>query len=279
MKLFRNVRLSVTVLALCFGVSGLGANAAGAKAFASLEGLSLKCPATLDPGESGTCRARASYSNGKTRVVSPVWSTSREEALILIDGSSSGNLIGGAAATDVALTVSADYSEGGVNKTATATVTVKAAATPNNVFKIHNDGTVTDKRTRLTWKRCAEGQTWSGSTCTGAAQYYNWDEAMALGSNGWELPTVAQLLTIVDAGHASPTYNQTIFPNATTWSLWSSTSYLGAMYVIAPYNAPLANAWVVSDTSYSTTGNAAGVDYKPRGMNVRLVRVDKSSCK
>ncbi|KOR27965.1 hypothetical protein TI04_12110, partial [Achromatium sp. WMS2] len=42
-----------------------------------------------------------------------------------------------------------------------------AAGMKHGHYLIHPDGTVTDTRNGLMWKRCAEGQTWDGKTCVG----------------------------------------------------------------------------------------------------------------
>ena len=39
-------------------------------------------------------------------------------------------------------------------------------------YAINNDGTVTDPTTGLTWMRCAMGQSWNGTTCTGTGSRY-----------------------------------------------------------------------------------------------------------
>ena len=64
---------------------------------------------------------------------------------------------------------------------------------------INNDGTVTDPNTGLTWMRCAMGQTWDGSTCTGTASTYTFDQANALsgtvtfaGQNDWRIPNIRE---------------------------------------------------------------------------------------
>lgn len=48
-------------------------------------------------------------------------------------------------------------------------------------FALNADGTATDGTTGLTWKRCSEGQTWDGSTCTGDATLRDWRERLAGG--------------------------------------------------------------------------------------------------
>lgn len=122
----------------------------------------------------------------------------------------------------------------------------------------NQDGTVTDINTGLQWKRCAEGQKWTGNTCLGEAKsVYEWNDVIKLTSNfagkkDWRLPTVKELNTLVfcDNGHnrkflnngynvvenegsyscasnvkgpyRSPTINSIAFPNTPNRSFWSS---------------------------------------------------------
>ncbi|MFA7240744.1 MAG: hypothetical protein WC091_11575 [Sulfuricellaceae bacterium] len=92
----------------------------------ALTGLSATCPGTINAGASGTCSATANYSDGTTNTVSPIWRSSNA-AILNIDGG--GSIVAGIPGTNTAVTISADYSENGVSKTATAAVTVKAATT------------------------------------------------------------------------------------------------------------------------------------------------------
>ena len=99
-------------------------------------------------------------------------------------------------------------------------------------YTINGDGTVTDKKTNLMWKRCEEGS--SGSDCmTGTAAEYNWREALEL-VNGhsfatysdWRLPNIKELRTIVAFDRNNPALNSTAFPNLpenTSHHVWSST--------------------------------------------------------
>lgn len=54
------------------------------------------------------------------------------------------------------------------------------ATTPTNQFINHNNGTVTDKKTGLMWKKCIEGQVWDNARkdCKGELGGYNWQEAL-----------------------------------------------------------------------------------------------------
>ena len=71
------------------------------------------------------------------------------------------------------------------------------ATAPTYRFTDNGDGTATDRATGLMWKRCSEGQTWDGTTCTGAETFHNWQQALQLadgpsyaGYTDWRLPSV-----------------------------------------------------------------------------------------
>lgn len=73
----------------------------------------------------------------------------------------------------------------------------------NDRFYYHGDGTVTDEFTGLVWMRCSVGQRWSGQTCVGTANKYDWRSATELSSSRvgeygyWRLPTRDELRTLV----------------------------------------------------------------------------------
>jgi len=101
-------------------------------------------------------------------------------------------------------------------------------ALAGNVYTDNLDGTVTDTSTGLTWMRCSLGQTWDGSTCTGKAGLYKWDQASAFtgsfafaGQSDWRLPNIRELNTIVDSSAASLAAD--IFPNSPSMTIWSSS--------------------------------------------------------
>jgi len=128
------------------------------------------------------------------------------------------------------------------------TVTVVEPITPKPIqappvtmsghYRINGDGTVTDTNTKLMWKRCSEGQ--SGNDCSGEADRYTWNDAMAkfgkgvsflglgkkvsfAGYNDWRIPTIDELRTLVDKSQR-PTIDQVAFPNTPAYLYWSSST-------------------------------------------------------
>jgi hypothetical protein len=84
-------------------------------------------------------------------------------------------------------------------------------------------GAVHDAKTSLTWQQAVSATTY---TQTDAVSY-----CATLGLNGatWRLPTMKELLTIVDLSVAppGPTIDSTAFPSTPTGYFWSSTLYAG----------------------------------------------------
>ena len=101
-----------------------------------------------------------------------------------------------------------------------------AAGAPNiQSYTAHGDGTVTDNVTGLTWQQSTPKST------------YAWSDAIAycstvtLGNLGdWRLPSVIELVSIVDYDVASPTpsIDITAFPKTPADIFWSSTLVAGA---------------------------------------------------
>ncbi|NBU11910.1 MAG: hypothetical protein EBT40_00370 [Betaproteobacteria bacterium] len=44
-------------------------------------------------------------------------------------------------------------------------------------FADHGDGTLTDRRTGLTWSRCSAGQSWQSGSCVDKAAEFDWTAA------------------------------------------------------------------------------------------------------
>lgn len=100
---------------------------------------------------------------------------------------------------------------------------------PDSVYTDHGNGTVTDTRTGLMWKQCAEGST--GATCqTGAEQTFTWVNALVQAETStfanytdWRLPNVKELTSLVDDCRASPAINTIRFPNTLSGWFWSGS--------------------------------------------------------
>lgn len=103
----------------------------------------------------------------------------------------------------------------------------------------HGDGTVTDTKTRLMWKKCSEGQ--YGKKCQGKAKRFKWKEAMQhsklvnfAGFDDWRMPSYDELKSLVYCevwkthswGNSKycktpiPTINSIIFPNTQKSGYW-----------------------------------------------------------
>lgn len=122
----------------------------------------------------------------------------------------------------------------------TATI---VATTPTSDFSDNADGTVTHIKTGLMWKRCSEGQTWDGTTCTGWAAVYSWQaglqQAKGLNDAGgfaaytdWRVPNTKELNTLMEEQCVYPSINTAVFSSAQGF-YWSSS----------PHSVDAAMAW------------------------------------
>ncbi len=143
-----------------------------------------------------------------------------------------------------------------------------AESTPTSAFTDNGNGTVTHNLTGLIWKRCAEGQTWNGSTCTGDATLFSWANALIQAKNAsfadqtdWRLPNLKELESIVESCGLDPSINQTLFPATPASYFWS-----GSTYVPSP-----AYAWIVDFYNGNTLA-----DLKTLSFDARLVRGGQS---
>lgn len=160
------------------------------------------------------------------------------------------------------------YVAGGTVTGSSALATLETF-TPGLRYLDNADGTATDITTGLTWMRCALGQIWAGTTCTGTANAYTWDQANALtgtvnfaGQSDWRLPHLRELHTIVDRSRINPAIDTLIFPNTPTTSFRSATA--------VPY-APL-HVW-----SVEFSAGQEGSNDKDGAYQVRLVRAGAAS--
>ena len=128
------------------------------------------------------------------------------------------------------------------------------ASAPAGRFTV-NGGTVLDKQTKLTWQRTPSATKYSlanaKTACTAAG--------VLLGGNGWRVPSIKELQTLIDysQGSTPPLIDATAFPATAADSFWSST----------PLSGSTSMAWYVS----FLWGNAAN-DVVTSTFYVRCVR-------
>lgn len=112
--------------------------------------------------------------------------------------------------------------------------TCKPASIPATTnFYDNGDGTTTDLKTGLMWKKCPEGL--MGSACeTGTVVKLTWQQALqraqTINSNGgfagytdWRLPNIKELKSIVEEQCYDPSANLETFPVTPSFCFWSST--------------------------------------------------------
>lgn len=142
---------------------------------------------------------------------------------------------------------------------ATARLIVPAGAKAPARRYVAGSGVVTDTVTRLAWQQLV------------SAGRYSWDDArtyckaLDLKGVGWRLPTIKELLTIVDEAATPaidpvflPTTDPSYAPDSTKGQYWSSTRS-------ASYDS---EAW---ELDFSSSG-APGPAYVALGRYVRCVR-------
>ena len=132
---------------------------------------------------------------------------------------------------------------------------------PDSRYQLLNGDTeVKDTQTGLIWQRCSLGQTWSGTSCTGTATTYNWTNALQTAKNmgnGWRVPNIKELDSLIEQACYSPSINETYFPNTANSYYWSSSPVASSSH----------KAWFIG----FSFGDAA--DYpKNDSYYVRLVR-------
>lgn len=94
----------------------------------------------------------------------------------------------------------------------------------STVFSVATDNSqVIDNARKLVWSRCLVGQTYNASTasCDGVAtEFASWQDALNAQKDGWRVPNIKELATIVEETQAIPAVNTSLFPFANTLSFY-----------------------------------------------------------
>lgn len=105
--------------------------------------------------------------------------------------------------------------------------TLKTSA-PNSRYEVQaNTSQIKDVQSQLIWQRCAVGQTWNGSHCTGTEKSLTWAQALqeAKAQAGWRLPNIKELKSLVEVACYDPAINTSLFIGiAATQGYWTSSS-------------------------------------------------------
>lgn len=99
-----------------------------------------------------------------------------------------------------------------------------ATAADREVPRLAADGAlVHDAKTDLTWQRCTLGQRWVGASlrCEGEPVRLTFDDARRLERDGWRVPTLDELLSLVVAGR-SPAIDEQVFPDTPPVYYWAT---------------------------------------------------------
>ncbi|MEE4638057.1 MAG: DUF1566 domain-containing protein [Wenzhouxiangella sp.] len=106
--------------------------------------------------------------------------------------------------------------------------------TPTAEFFDFGNGTVLHRPTRLVWLRCAVGQSWTGTECSGTAAGLDWaaalnaaDQAADGGHSDWRVPNRNELGSIVESRCHGPSINGTVFPDSPIGGFWTSSPVSG----------------------------------------------------
>ena len=135
------------------------------------------------------------------------------------------------------------------------------AITPTtNHLVDNNNGTVSDPKTGLVWKKCSVGQSYNSSSnsCDGTATRFTWQAALQQADSDWRVPNIKELGSIVELSCIRPAINEVVFPaTPSNKGYWSSSP-----------NANYSNgAWIVN------FGYGGGhLDAKNDFLHARLVR-------
>ena len=99
-------------------------------------------------------------------------------------------------------------------------------STPNTRFQRNADNSLTDKITGLQWAACSLGQRWRHGFCQGEAHNVPFAIASLVTEDGWRIPQLAELSSLVELRCIHPAVNAQIFPNTLAAPYWTATRFV-----------------------------------------------------
>jgi hypothetical protein len=102
------------------------------------------------------------------------------------------------------------------------TVAFVRAGAPPGRYTTPATGTVYDTVTGLTWQQAVSSSTYV------QAQAVSYCAGLSLNGSGWRLPTIQELLSIMDVTLYNPSIDPDYFPNTPPDPFWTSTPFTSA---------------------------------------------------
>jgi hypothetical protein len=107
-----------------------------------------------------------------------------------------------------------------------------------HLFSEEMTGVILDKRFNLFWQKCSarpnQSITKQGNSCPETKPFpmtfktaFKYCEGLELGDKKWRLPTVSELMTLIDHNKIDPAIDKSFFPDTQFLGYWTSTSYAG----------------------------------------------------
>lgn len=94
-------------------------------------------------------------------------------------------------------------------------VSAQPVENPGPSFQVKSDGTVLDAKTGLVWQRAVDGVNRSREEAE------SYCATLELPGDGWRLPTVMELLTLVDVRRSNPSIDGAVFPGTRIEEYWA----------------------------------------------------------